>query len=77
MKSKDITYHQEFGLHLGELIKEKRSKPETVAAIGGIEPKAVYRVMNADHSPTLSILKAIADGLGITVSELLDFNYSN
>ncbi|HTN38687.1 MAG TPA: helix-turn-helix transcriptional regulator [Arachidicoccus sp.] len=75
MKAKDLSFHQAFGKHLLELIKERKLTPETVAARGEIETKAVYRVINAEHSPTLSILKAIAKGIDMKLAELLDFKY--
>lgn len=49
--------------------------PEDVAAHGEIEPKQVYRVRNAEHSATLSVIYAIAKGLGLHPKELFDFDY--
>nr|WP_262919715.1 helix-turn-helix transcriptional regulator [Niabella hibiscisoli] len=64
-----------FGAHLKELIKQKRKTAEVVAALGGIETKQVYRIINGEHSATLSILVAIAQGLEIHPKKLLDFEF--
>ncbi len=75
MKTRNQPYLTAFGEHLAELLKEKGKTPEEVAAHGNIETKQVYRVINGEHSATLSILYAIAKGLGIQPKSLFDFDF--
>lgn len=75
MKIKNQKYLDAFGKHLKELIKQKRKTPEAVAALGGIETKQVYRIINGEHSTTLSVLVAIANGLEVHPKKLLDFEF--
>lgn len=75
MKIRNQKYLNAFGANLNRLIREKGLTPEHVAAIGRIETKQVYRVINGEHSTTLSILIAIAKGLEIHPKELLDFEF--
>lgn len=75
MKVKNQAYLDAFGANLKKLIKSKKKTPEDVAAIGLIETKQVYRVINGEHSATLSILIAIARGLEVHPKKLLDFDF--
>lgn len=73
MKNKNQEYLDAFGKHLNDLLIEKKKTPEDVAAHGNIETKQVYRVINAEHDTSLSIVVAIAKGLEIHPKELFDF----
>ena len=64
-----------FGKHLKSLIDAKGKTPEDVAAHGDLETKAVYRAINGEHSTGLSIIYAIAKGLGVKPKELFDFEF--
>lgn len=75
MKVRNQPYLTEFGKNLKKLIESKGKTPADVAAIGNIETKQVYRVINGEHSVTLSILVAIAKGLEIEPKILLDFYF--
>lgn len=75
MKVKNQPYLDAFGAHLKRLIDLKKKTPEEVAAIGMIETKQVYRVINAEHSATLSIIVAIAIGLEVHPKKLFDFDF--
>ncbi|HSC54250.1 MAG TPA: helix-turn-helix transcriptional regulator [Phnomibacter sp.] len=74
MKKKNQKYLDEFGKHLKTLIKAEETTPEAVAARGDIETKQVYRVINAEHDPTLSTIVAIAKGLDIHTTTLFNFD---
>ncbi|WP_425165376.1 hypothetical protein [Chitinophaga caseinilytica] len=55
---------------------EKHGKtPEVVAAHDNIETKQVYRVLNGEHSSTISVIYAFAKGLGVKPMELFDIEY--
>lgn len=75
MKVRNQKYLDAFGANLKRLIVENKLTPEHVAAIGRIETKQVYRVINGEHSTTLSILIAIAKGLDMHPKNLLDFDF--
>lgn len=75
MKVRNQAYLNAFGANLKKLIVARKKTPEDVAAIGRIETKQVYRVMNGEHSATLSILVAIAKGLEVHPKRLLDFEF--
>lgn len=74
MKTRNQKYLNAFGENLKALIDSKGKTPESVAAIGGIETKQVYRVINGEHSATLSIVYAIALGLEVHPRQLFDFD---
>jgi transcriptional regulator with XRE-family HTH domain len=76
VKSKNQPYLNAFGKHLAELLKQYGKTPEEVAAVGNLETKQVYRVLNGEHSTTLSILYAIAKGLGVHPKLLFDFAFT-
>lgn len=73
MKVRNQQYLIAFGNNLKRILQEKGVSPETVAALGEIETKQVYRVINGEHSTTLSIIVAVAKGLEIKPKDLFDF----
>jgi transcriptional regulator with XRE-family HTH domain len=75
VKVRNQKYLTAFGNHLKLLIEAKKKTPEEVAAHGYIETKQVYRVINGEHSTTLSIIYAIAKGLGVKPKQLFDFEF--
>lgn len=75
MKVRNQKYLSAFGKNLKKLIDSKSKTPEEVAALGNIETKQVYRVINGEHSTTLSVLYAIAKGLEVHPKKLLDFEF--
>ena len=75
MKVRNQKYLIAFGENLKKLINSKKVTPEYVATHGYIETKQIYRVLNAEHSATISIVYAIAKGLDIKPKELFDFEF--
>ena len=75
MKDRNQPYLDAFGKHLEELISSKGLSKEDVAYEGDIEPKQVYRVINAEHSATLTVIYSIAKGLKIHPKNLFDFEF--
>ena len=63
MKVRNQPYLTAFGDNLKRIMQDKGSNPETVAAIGEIETKQVYRVINGEHSTTLSVIVDLSDAL--------------
>ena len=76
MKVRNQKYLEAFGKHLKDLIDAKKKTPETVAALGDIETKQVYRAIKAETSISLSTIVSIAKGLGIPPKKLFDFEFS-
>jgi transcriptional regulator with XRE-family HTH domain len=76
VKVRNQKYLNAFGEHLAKLLNQKGKTPEEVAAHAGIETKQVYRVINGEHSATISITYAIAKGLGVHPKTLFDFEFS-
>ena len=76
MKARNQKYLTAFGHNLKHLINAKKKTPEEVAAHGDIETKQVYRVINGEHSTTLSIVYALAKGLGVKPKQLFDFEFN-
>ncbi len=75
MKVRNQKYLTAFGENLNILIESNKVTPEDVATHGQIETKQVYRVINGEHSATLSIIFAIAKGLGVKPKKLFDFEF--
>lgn len=65
----------EFLLRVGGRIRELREKRgmsmDDLGAECGIERNTVFRIEKGKVNTTVSTLKAIAEGLGVSVSELL------
>jgi predicted transcriptional regulator len=77
VKVRNQKYLDAFGAHLAKLLQEKGKTPEEVAAHADIETKQVYRVINGEHSATISITYAIAKGLGVQHMKLFDFDFKD
>lgn len=75
MKVRNQRYLEAFGKNLKDLMAARKKSPEDIAALGNIETKQVYRVINGEHSTTLSVLYAIAKGLEVHPKKLLDFDF--
>ncbi len=56
-------------------MKAKGKTAADVAALGYIETKQVYRVINGEHSTTLGILYSIAQGLEAHPKILFSFDF--
>ncbi len=76
MKDIQKQYEKAFGTHLKTLLIKYNKDAITLAAHANLEPKQIYRVLNAEHSTSLGILFCIAKGLGVHPKELFDFEFS-
>lgn len=74
---KDIRkkYYIAFGQNLNKLMEQYNKDVMTIASIGKIEPKGVYRVLNGEHGASLGTIISIAKGLEISPKELFDFKF--
>ncbi len=73
MKAENDAFRVAFGRRVKELMDQKGTTPQDVAAKANIEVKQVYRVINAENSATLPIIAALARGLEVRPMELFDF----
>lgn len=75
MKELRKKYYLKFGENLQILLDRHKKDVMTVASIGKIEPKQVYRVLNGEHGASMGTIISIAKGLDIEPKELFDFNF--
>ena len=75
MNENKKAYYLRFGEHLKALIKKNNTDAQSVAALGKIESKQVYRVLNGEHGASLGNIIAIARGLGVHPKKLFDFDF--
>ncbi len=75
MKEIRKKYYKAFGQNLQMLMESYNVDVMTVASIGKIEPKGVYRVLNGEHGASLGTIIAIAKGLDIEPKILFDFKF--
>ena len=76
MKEWRKAYRKKFSEHLRKLIEESDRDIATIASIGNIENKAIYRILADEHEPKITTLLPIAKGLGIHPRELYNFSFS-
>nr|WP_315200636.1 helix-turn-helix transcriptional regulator [uncultured Flavobacterium sp.] len=75
MKEIRKKYFVAFGENLQKLLLTYNKDVMTIASIGKIEPKQVYRVLNGEHGASMGTIISIAKGLDISPKELFDFNF--
>lgn len=68
-------YYLAFGQHLQHLMDKHGRDVITIASVGNIEQKQVYRVLNGEHGASMKTILALAKGLGIPPKELFDFKF--
>ncbi|MCK0125832.1 hypothetical protein MWU76_15685 [Gelidibacter sp. F2691] len=69
-------YRKAFSEHLRKLIEESDRDIATIASIGNIENKAIYRILADENEPKITTILPIAKGLGIHPMELYSFDFS-
>ncbi|MBK0368249.1 hypothetical protein [Flavobacterium agrisoli] len=68
-------YYVAFGENLHKIININNTDVMTIASIGKIEPKQVYRVLKGEHGASMGTIISIAKGLRISPKELFDFDF--
>jgi len=68
-------YYKKFGENLQNLLVKYGKDVITIASVGNIEQKQVYRVINGEHGASLKTILALAKGLNIHPKELFDFQF--
>ncbi|RXG29919.1 hypothetical protein [Leeuwenhoekiella marinoflava] len=69
-------YRKEFAKHLKRLIDNSNYDIATIASIGDIESKSIYRILADENEPKITTLLPIAKGLGLHPKDLYDFDFS-
>jgi DNA-binding phage protein len=69
-------YRKKFSQHLRKLINESDRDIATIASIGNIENKTIYRILADENEPKITTILPIAKGLGIHPKELYNFTFS-
>lgn len=71
MLARDIKFEKSVGAKIKEFRKELGLSQQRLADDANVEKKQIQRIEKAEHSPTLSIIVAIAKALGKQPYELL------
>jgi transcriptional regulator with XRE-family HTH domain len=74
VNTKELKYFQKLGSRIKELREEKGIDQKSFAFDCGIGRTQLYMIENGKTNPRLLTLMKIADGLEISVSELLKIN---
>jgi len=69
--ARDIKFEKSVGAKIKEFRKELGLSQQRLADDANVEKKQIQRIEKAEHSPTLSIIVAIAKALGKQPYELL------
>ncbi|GGD35314.1 hypothetical protein [Flavobacterium orientale] len=76
VKEHNKKYLLAFGQNLERLLQELDTDVMTVASLGNIEPKQVYRVLRGEHAASLGTILAISRGLAVPPKKLFDFDFT-
>ena len=72
MRHRDL----EFSSKVGAKVKLERTKQglsqEKLAELSDISPNHIGNIERAESSPTIELLKKVADGLGISIVDLVN-----
>jgi len=68
-------YYIKFGENLHNLLIKHGKDVITVASLGNIEQKQVYRALNGEHGVSMKTIISISKGLGVQPKELFDFEF--
>ncbi len=73
MNGSNEKYVKLFGRNFKKILKDKNLTASEVAAYSNKETKQIYRIINGEHSASISTLYDIAEGLEIPIKTLFDF----
>lgn len=75
VKARNKPYLIAFGQNLKKILESKKMTPEELAAHARIETKQVYRIINGEHSTTISTIYSISKGMDVPPKKLFDFEF--
>jgi transcriptional regulator with XRE-family HTH domain len=64
---------QAFGAHLRQLREQRGWSQQVLADVADVSKPTIYRIETARYSATLDVLASIAQGLGVSLGELVTF----
>jgi transcriptional regulator with XRE-family HTH domain len=64
---------QAFGRHLRALREGRGWSQQELADVANITKKTVYRIETAQTAPTLDVLLCLAEGLEVSLRDLMNF----
>jgi transcriptional regulator with XRE-family HTH domain len=64
---------QAFGTHLRTLREGRGWSQQELADVANITKKTVYRIETAQTAPTLDVLLCLAEGLEVSLRDLMNF----
>ncbi|WP_407673993.1 helix-turn-helix domain-containing protein [Pedobacter sandarakinus] len=63
-----------FGLHLKDLRNKRNISLRVLEQIADVDYSQIHRIEKGETAPSLLTMIAIAEGLGITLAELVNFS---
>ncbi len=74
-KVRDEAYLKRLGGRIRKLRTDKELSQYQLADIANVSRSQVTGIENGDINPTVCTLRAISDGLGVSIVELLTFSF--
>ncbi|GAC1598928.1 MAG: hypothetical protein NVS3B8_11450 [Chitinophagaceae bacterium] len=71
--TRDEKILKKFGKHLENIRMEKKLSLRKLADNADVDFSQIHRIEKGTSNPTLTMLLALAEGLGITIEELIGF----
>jgi transcriptional regulator with XRE-family HTH domain len=68
-----IAIRQAFAGHLRTLRERRGWSQQALADVADVAKKTIYRLETAQTSPTLEVLACLAEGLEVSLRDLVDF----
>lgn len=72
-RTRDEKILKKFGKHLERIRKEKNLSLRKLADNADVDFSQIHRIEKGDSNPSLTMMLALAEGLGITMEELIQF----
>lgn len=70
---RDEEWLKEFGLHLKSIREKKGFSLRQLADQADISFNQIHKIEKGETSPSISLVKAIADALGVKMGRLVEF----
>lgn len=70
---RDEAWLKEFGQHLRSIREKKGYSLRTLADHADISFNQIHKIEKGETSPSISLVKVLAEALGMKITKLLDF----
>jgi len=71
-KVRDEAYLQRFGFHVRKLRSDKQLSQYQLADLANVSRSQIMGIENGSINPTICTLKAVAEGLSVSLNELVE-----